>query len=188
MSNPLDLFNSATAQDPNAGKTTFDDAPLPEGIYPLVVTAIVDRKYIDGVSRKPEDVAAACASDPSLIPGDEISMTFEVTEGKYAKRKIFANFCTKPSSNQKTYGDFTPEKKMEAGIQDLCGLRLRFGTPAQWTDWLGKMANMYVTAKKDKNGKIRNNLRCTVKPGEENAPRPSAPANTTAHASDEIPF
>lgn len=188
MTNASDFFNNAMAENPNAGKATFDDSPLPEGVYPLVVEACAVRKYVDGVPRKPEDIAAACVADPSLKPGVEIAMTFTVTEGKYAKRKLFESYCIQASSNQRTFGEFTPDRKVAAGKNDLCGLMLRLGKPTEWTDWVGKMFNGYVLAKKGKDGKVRNTLRCTVKDGEENAPKPSV-TGTAAHAAEgEAPF
>jgi hypothetical protein len=186
--NASDFFTQAIAANPEAGKATFNDDPLPEGMYPLVVESCELRKYVDGIKRKPEDIATACGADPSLVPGSEVAITFTVTEGKYAKRKLFGSYCIQASSNQKSYGEFTPEKKVSAGNNDLCGLMIRLGKPNEWSDWVGKLFNGYVTAKKGKDGKVRNDLRCTVKPGEENAPKPSAPQNTTPHGTDEPPF
>lgn len=186
--NAADFIQATLAANPDAGKASFNDTPLPEGVYPLVVESCVQRKYVDGVSRKPEDIANACIEDPNLLPGLEIAIVFVVTEGKFAKRKIFGNYCIQASSNQRSYPDFTPADKARAGANDVCGLMRRIGKPTEWADWTGKMFNGYVTAKKGKDGKIRNDIRCTVKDGEENAPRPSAPANTTAHATGDAPF
>lgn len=195
--NPAELFSTPAALDPNAGKAQEQEA-MPEGVYPLVVESCEQRKYVDGKPRKPEDIAEAVCADPNLVPGEEVSVTFVVTEGKFAKRKLFGSFCIKASSNQRSYGDFGPEQKVAAGINDLCGLRKRLGTPEKWSDWNGKVFMGYVTAKKGKDkvntdgsvtpGKVRNDVRCTVKDGEENAPRPSAPADTTTVRSDEAPF
>jgi hypothetical protein len=197
--NPNDLFTAALAANPDAGKTQ-EVKPMPEGVYPLVVESIEQRKYVDGVGRKPEQIAEACCADPHLVPGDEISMTFCVVEGEFAKRKIFGNYTTKSSSNQRCYGDFDGVKKAAAGINDLCGLRARLGTPEKWSDWIGQTFNGYVTAKMGKPkldgkgdvlepGKVRNDLRCTIKPGEDIAPRPSKPkTTTTVSAPDEPPF
>ena len=186
--NASDFFNKAIAANPDAGKATFNDEPLPEGVYPLVVESCEMRKYVDGAKRKPEDIAEAVSKDPSILPGTEVSIVFVVTDGKYAKRKLFGSYCMAASSNQKSYGEFTPEKKVAAGQNDLCGLMIRLGKPTEWCDWTGKLFNGYVTARKGKDGKVRNDLRCTVKPGEENAPKPSAPANSTPHGTDEPPF
>jgi hypothetical protein len=188
VSNAADFFTQTLAANPEAGKATFDDSPLPEGVYPLVVESCEMRKYVDGVKRTPEAIAEACGGDPTLVPGVEIAVTYVVTEGKFAKRKLFGSYCIQASSNQKSYGDFTPDKKVSSGKNDLCGLMIRLGKPNEWSDWVGKLFNGYVTAKKGKDGKIRNDLRCTVKPGEENAPKPSAPQNTTPHASEDAPF
>lgn len=178
MTNASSFFDQALTQTPDAGKATFKDEALPEGVYPLIVESCAKRKYVDGFGRKPEDIATACGADPTLVPGEEIAMTFVVTEGAYARRKIWGTYTIQAASNQKTYGEFTPEKKVAAGVNDLCGLMRRLGKPADWPDWGGKLFNGYITAKKDKNGKTRNDLRCTVKAGEENAPTPSAPIGT----------
>jgi len=187
MNTAAAFFDEALKTNPNAGVDTGEFEPLPEGVYPLIVESCELRKYVDGVSRKPEDIANACTNDASLRPGTEVAITFLVTEGKYAKRKIFGSYCIEASSNQKSYGDFSPEKKVQAGKNDLCGLMIRLGKPAEWKDWIGKMFSGYITAKKSADkpghpGKIRNDLRCTVKPGEENAPKPSSPSGTTPHA------
>ena len=187
--NPTEFFKDALEElGDQAGKALFDDSPMPEGVYPLVIESCVERKYIDGVARKPEALAAACAEDSTIDPGTEIALVYVVTEGKYAKRKLFGSYVVKASSNQQTYVDFTPEKKVRAGKTDLCGLMLRLGRPDVLSDWVGKMFNGYVTSKKQKDGKTRNDVRCTIKEGEENAPRPSAPQSTTAHASGSAPF
>lgn len=205
--NPIDLFANAPK---DAGLATFDDQPLPEGNYPLVIEACEQRKYVDGAKRKPEAIADACSADPMIIPGDEVAITYVITEGKFAKRKLFGNYVLKAASNQRTYGEFTPEKKAAAGLNDLCGLRIRLGTPTAWSDWVGKLFTGYITAKQGKPkpmlgpdglpmtgtdgklllqpAKVFNEVRCTVKPGEENAPAPSAPKDTTPVAKDEPPF
>jgi hypothetical protein len=193
VSNAADFFTQAIAENPEAGKATFNDEPLPEGMYPLVVESCELRKYVDGVKRKPEDIAQACGADPSLIPGVEIAVTYVVTEGKFAKRKLFGSYCIVPASNQRTFpvtnGEpFTPERQRSAAKENLCGLMIRLGRPeSQWNDWTGRMFNGYVT-RKMKNGVVRNNIRCKVQKGEENAPKPSAPQNTTPHGTDEPPF
>jgi hypothetical protein len=184
MVDPAELFSNMPE---DAGYTSFDDSPLPEGVYPLVVESVKDGPYIDGVPNKPEAIADALSADSSLKPGRQISITYVVAEGKFAKRKLFGRYCVQPSSNQRTYGDFTPDKKRANGLNDLAGLRIRFGTPKDWSDWIGKSFNGYVTAKKGKDEKIRNEVRCTIKKGEENAPRPSS-VGTTPVASDEDPF
>jgi hypothetical protein len=100
--NASDFFNKAIAANPDAGKATFNDEPLPEGVYPLVVESCEMRKYVDGAKRKPEDIAEAVSKDPSILPGTEVSIVFVVTDGKYAKRKLFGSYCTAASSNQKS--------------------------------------------------------------------------------------
>lgn len=198
MSNPNDLFAAALAANPDAGKAQ-EAKPMPEGLYPLVVEDCVQRKYVDGAGRKPEQIAEACSADPTLICGDEISITFAVTDGEFVKRKLFGNYTIKASSNQRAYGDFDAAKKVAAGINDLCGLRARLGTPTKWEDWIGKQFNGYVTAKKGKakldssgnvieEGKVRNDVRCTFKEGEDLTAKPAPPKGTATVTTDEPHF
>lgn len=189
MSDAADFFKNELAANPNAGTPSFDNEAIPEGKYALVIESCAKRKYVDGVKRKPEDIAAACSSDPTLVCGDEIAITYGIIEGEYAKKKkLFGSYTIVAASNQKTYGEFTPEKRVVSSKNDLCGLMKRVGAPKEWSDWEGRMFWAYVTRKVDGKGVARNNVVLVVKPDEVIVPYVKPEANTTPVKTDEPPF
>lgn len=195
MSFLTDLANDIK-NNPDAGKDPGKQ-PIPPGRYTALITKAEEEAYLYG-AWKEADFIQMKMSDPSLVPGKQLSVEIEIIEGPQQGRKVWDRLVFEAASNHPDFpkksgkGKFTAENLVSMNQDFIRALFKRADVPPEAIDrdgfasLLNRTMVLDLKVEVDKKMVNRNKVDYMIrddigKPKENNSPRPQA-------TDDEPPF
>lgn len=186
MSFLTDLANEIKT-NPDAGKDPGKQ-PIPAGRYTALINKAEEEPYLYG-SYKEADFIAAKIADPSLVPGSQLSVEFEILEGDQAGRKVWDRLVFAAASNHPDFpkkngkGKFTAENLVSMNQDFIRALFKRAAVPPEniekegFSSLLNRTMVLDLKVEMDKKGINRNKVDYMIrddigKPAETNSARP----------------
>lgn len=135
-------FLSELANDiktnPDAGKDPGKQ-PIPPGRYTALITKAEEEAYLYG-AWKEADLIQMKMSDPSLVPGKQLSVEIEIIEGPQQGRKVWDRLVFEAASNHPDFpkksgkGKFTAENLVSMNQDFIRALFKRADVPPEAID------------------------------------------------------
>ena len=177
--------------NPYAGKDP-GNMPIPPGRYTVLINKADEEAYLWGAWKEADFIAAKIA-DPSLVPGKQLSLEFEIVEGPHQGRKIWDRLVFQRASNHPDFKNFTAEQCEAKGVRSIQGLFKRAAVPPELIDKDGadSLLNcrlvLPVGVRTGKDGVARNETHLTI--GKDEDITAVGPVNTARpQTTDEPPF
>lgn len=173
--------------NPDAGKDPGKQ-PIPPGRYTALITKAEEEAYLYG-AWKETDFIQLKMSDPSLVPGKQLSVEIEIIEGPQQGRKVWDRLVFEAASNHPDFpkkngkGKFTAENLVSMNQDFIRALFKRADVPPEAIDrdgfasLLNRTMVLDLKVEMDKKGVNRNKVDYMIrddigKPKETNSARP----------------